>query len=392
MNFNKTQIKNILLIITFTILLFYGINNLPVVTGGLIYIFSIIKPFVLGGCIAFVVNIPMKFYVKKLNKVKGKKAISLVLSYLTFIVIIVLLINIITPQLIETAKVIPETFQNAVAKLTELINDIPALSATEITQYIKDLEINWLNIFDNIKNVVFSSAGSMINSTIGVATSVATSAFNFFIGFIFSVYLLVQKEKLAIQVKKLLLAFIPVEKVNAILEIAKLSSDTFSNFLSGQCTEAVIIGVIYFVVLNIFRFPYAIVISVVIACTSIIPVIGAFIGCLFGAFLIVMVDPFRALIFIILFVVVQQLEGNLIYPRVVGGSIGLPSMWVLVAVTVGGSLMGIAGILLFIPLCSVLYALLRKTVYKRLDKKRIDINTLNIKPDESEQNEDGKEQ
>ena len=130
----------------------------------------------------------------------------------------------------------------------------------------------------------------------------------------------------------------------------------------------------------------------VIACTSIIPVIGAFIGCLFGAFLIVMVDPFRALIFIILFVVVQQLEGNLIYPRVVGGSIGLPSMWVLVAVTVGGSLMGIAGILLFIPLCSVLYALLRKTVYKRLDKKRIDINTLNIKPDESEQNEDGKEQ
>ena len=130
----------------------------------------------------------------------------------------------------------------------------------------------------------------------------------------------------------------------------------------------------------------------VIACTSIIPVIGAFIGCLFGAFLIVMVNPFRALIFIILFVVVQQLEGNLIYPRVVGGSIGLPSMWVLVAVTVGGSLMGIAGILLFIPLCSVLYALLRKTVYKRLDKKRIDINTLNIKPDESEQNEDVKEQ
>ena len=193
----------------------------------------------------------------------------------------------------------------------------------------------------------------MLNSAFTVTKTVISSLVNFFIGFVFACYILLQKEKLSVQIRKVLYAFLPQKAVRQTMKVASLSYRTFANFVTGQCLEAVILGTMFFVIMSIFRFPYALLVGVVIAFTALIPIFGAFIGCVVGAFLNLVVNPMQALGFIILFLVLQQIEGNLIYPHVVGSSVGLPSIWVLVAVTIGGSLMGVVGMLVFIPLSSV---------------------------------------
>ncbi len=200
---------------------------------------------------------------------------------------------------------------------------------------------------------------------------VINGVMTFFIGFVFAIYILIQKETLGRQCIKVMNAFFPKKVVDKIYNVCSLSHKTFSKFITGQCLEALILGMMFFVSMTIFRLPYALLVGVLIAFTALIPMIGAFIGCAVGAFLILMVNPMQAVFFIILFLVLQQIEGNLIYPHVVGNSVGLPSMWVLFAVTVGGKLMGIVGMLVFIPLMSVLYTLFRELVNKRsqLSKK-----------------------
>ena len=212
--------------------------------------------------------------------------------------------------------------------------------------------------------IVPASGGGLIG---GVVSGVST----FVIGLIFSFYLLMQKEKLARQGRQVLYALLPERKADHALDILRLSSRTFSSFLSGQCLEAVILGTLFVIAMTIFRMPYALLVGVLIALTALIPIVGAFIGCAVGAILIAITDPWKALMFIVLFLVLQQIEGNLIYPHVVGSSVGLPSIWVLAAVTLGGNLMGIVGMLFFIPLCSVLYALFRGYVQKRLVEKKV---------------------
>ena len=191
---------------------------------------------------------------------------------------------------------------------------------------------------------------------------------------------------------KLMSAFFPEKVVNRTVYIASLTHRTFSKFIAGQCLEAVILGTMFFIAMSILKMPYALIISIVIAFMALIPIFGAFIGCIFGAFLILMVDPMTAVWFVVLFLVLQQIEGNLIYPHVVGGRVGLPSIWVLVAVTLGGSLFGVAGMLFFIPLCSVLYTLLREKMYKNLEKKRSPGTTSKVEEDESEEQSSGKDE
>lgn len=210
----------------------------------------------------------------------------------------------------------------------------------------------------------------MLSTTMSAAVSIVNGVSTFAIGFIFAIYILFQKEVLGRQLCSLMNAFLPEPVVERTLYIAALAERTFSSFLTGQCVEAVILGVMFFVALSILRLPYALLVGVLIAFTALIPIFGAFVGLGIGAFLMLMVNPMDALIFTITFFVLQQIEGNLIYPHVVGGSVGLPSIWVLVAVTVGGSMMGVVGMLLFIPLCSVLYALLREAVHGRLAQKK----------------------
>ena len=204
--------------------------------------------------------------------------------------------------------------------------------------------------------------------------SIVSGVTTFVIAFVFSCYVLLQKEKLSVQVKKVVYAFFPERRCEWLFEVAGLASKAFSSFFTGQCVEALILGCMFFIVMSILNMPYTLLVSVLIAFTALIPIFGAFIGCFVGAFLILMVDPMKMLVFVVTFLILQQIEGNLIYPKVVGSSVGLPSIWVLAAVSIGGSLMGIVGMLIFIPIVSVVYTLFKASVYKHLRKKRRDIS------------------
>lgn len=382
MDLDKKTIRKLSWFVVFLILLYLALNYWTSITGILNYVYGLLLPFILGGCIAFILNIPMNFFEKKLLKIKVKKLdsllqsgnviISLVLSCFMIIGIIVLVLYIVIPQIIDTAKILPATFNNSSLTLQNLVQNNEWLSSNTIN-ILNNMQLNWESIFNTVKSTVFNGASSMILSTIGAATTFANGLLNFVLGFIFAIYILLQKKKLGTQCKKVLYAFMETEKANSILDVLSLTSQTFSNFFTGQCMEAVILGMMFFVSMIIFRFPYAMVISVLIACTSLIPVLGSFIGCAVGIFLIIMVNPLKAGLFIVLFLVLQQIEGNIIYPRVVGNSVGLPSIWVLVAITLGGNMMGVAGMIIFIPLFSVAYVLFRKNVYRKLSEKKIHI-------------------
>lgn len=380
MEIEKKTINRIAGLLVLAIALYLGLNYWGWIAGILKYVYGLLFPFILGGCIAFVLNIPMTFLEDKLSKVrvnrigpyirKWKEVISLILSCIMIIGLLILVSYIVIPQILETIKVLPQTFEKSTAALKQWIQNKDWLSS-DIIYWINSQKIDWNSILDNVKSAVFNGAGSMVASTIGAATSFANGIVNFTVGFIFSIYILMQKKKLGTQCRKILYAFFPVGKADSILEVTALTSRTFSNFIAGQCTEATILGMMFFFTMIIFNFPYALVVSILIAFTSLIPLLGSFIGCAVGAFLIVMVNPVKAGLFLIVFLVLQQIEGNIVYPRVVGNSVGLPSIWVLVAITIGGNMMGVTGMIIFIPLFSVGYVLFRKEVYKRLKKKNI---------------------
>ena len=233
---------------------------------------------------------------------------------------------------------------------------------------------DWKNITQKAAELLQTWGGGIVSSGSMVIGGVVSGVSTFIIALIFSFYILLQKEKLGRQGRQVLYALLPERRADRTLEILRLSSRTFSSFLSGQCLEACILGTLFVVSMTIFRMPYALLVGVLIALTALIPIVGAFIGCGVGALLIAIADPWKALGFVVLFLVIQQVEGNLIYPHVVGSSVGLPSIWVLAAVTLGGKLMGIMGMLLFIPLCSVLYALFRDYVKTRLGQRHVPVH------------------
>jgi len=370
---NKTQMKRILLLCFLVILMFVAIENFGVVLALLGKFMDVIFPFILGACIAFVFNVPMKkieqtLFAKKPN-FKGKRAISYILSLILVLGIIAIAMFVIIPELIDTvkelAKQAPSAVKSVEAYMISLTDRWPELKAVT-----KNIDFDYDQLISKLGTILTGATG-LLSSTVGIVTSVVSGFATFVIAFCFSIYLLVRKEEFSVQFKKVLYAILPEKVVKEILKVGNLSNKTFSSFLTGQCLEACILGAMFFVAMSIFRMPYALLISVLIALTALIPIFGAFIGCAVGVVLILMISPKQALIFLIMFFVLQQIEGNLIYPHVVGGSVGLPSIWVLVAITVGGDLMGIAGMIIFIPLCSVFYSLFREFVYKRLDKRNI---------------------
>lgn len=381
MELSKETVKKIRGLIIFTALLIACFWKYDLVVAILRFVFGIIFPFVLGGAIAFVLNVPMNFIERHLfpdarkekSKVVAKVArpVSLILVILFVISIVALVLFVLVPQLGDTFATLGNSIQAFIPKVEEMAREL-FHDNKEILAMINSLEFDWNGIVKKMMSFFSSGAETMLDSTIGVAKSIVSGLTTFFIAFVFSCYILLQKKKLNIQVKKVLFAFVPKGKAEAILEICTLTYNTFSSFLTGQCVEAIILGTMFVVVMTILKLPYALLIGILIAFTALIPVFGAFIGCAVGAFLIFMVDPFKALIFIGVFLVLQQLEGNLIYPHVVGNSVGLPSIWVLAAVSVGGNLMGVVGMLIFIPLVSVLYALFREVVYLKLKQRHID--------------------
>ena len=379
MDLSKMSIKKIRELIVFTALLVVALWKFDVVLGVLKTIWDIIFPFVLGGAIAFLTNVPMSFLekkifenVKKKNKIvrKLKRPISLILTIVLVVGVIALVMFGVIPQLTRTMGTLVTSINDFIPQMQSWIgeffhNNQEIMNLVDQIEFDPDQAIKWgISLLGN-------GAGNMMNTTMSAVGSIVSGVATFFIAFSFACYILFQKEKLHIQIRKVFFAFLPRQKADTFLKVCSLTYRTFANFLAGQCLEAVILGSMFVVTLSILRMPYALLIGILIAFTALIPIFGAFIGCAVGSFLIFMVNPQQAILFVIVFLVLQQIEGNLIYPHVVGESVGLPSIWVLAAVTIGGNLMGIVGMLVFIPLLSVLYTIFREFVYLRLRKQNI---------------------
>lgn len=379
MDLSKMSIKKIRELIVFTALLVVALWKFDVVLGVLKTIWDIIFPFVLGGTIAFLTNVPMSFLekkifekVKKKNKIvrKLERPISLILTIVLVVGVIALVMFGVIPQLTRTMGTLVTSINDFIPQMQSWIgeffhNNQEIMNLVDQIEFDPDQAIKWgISLLGN-------GAGNMMNTTMSAVGSIVSGVATFFIAFSFACYILFQKEKLHVQIRKVFFAFLPRQKADDFLKVCSLTYRTFANFLAGQCLEAVILGSMFVVTLSILKMPYALLIGILIAFTALIPIFGAFIGCAVGSFLIFMVNPQQAILFVIVFLVLQQIEGNLIYPHVVGESVGLPSIWVLAAVTIGGNLMGIVGMLVFIPLLSVLYTIFREFVYLRLKKQNI---------------------
>lgn len=381
MDLNKENMRKIRELIVFTIVILMALWKYTLIVDVLGFVLNIIFPFLLGGAIAFILNVPMSFLERQIfgnESAEGKpiqrlaRPCSLTLTILCVIGIIALVMFVVIPQLgstfVSLGKSIQDFMPSAILWMEDLFHN-----NEEIMAMLGNLDMDWDKILDSVVSFFRNGAGNVLNSTMSAAKSIISSVTTFFIAFVFACYILLQKEKLHVQMKKILYAYLPEKIVGKMLDICSLTYRTFSSFLTGQCVEALILGAMFFVVMGLIRLPYALLVGILIAFTALIPIFGAFIGCIVGAFLILMVNPVQAFTFVVMFLLLQQIEGNLIYPKVVGNSVGLPSIWVLAAVSIGGSLMGVVGMLVFIPLVSVIYILFRGDVYKRLDEKGIEV-------------------
>lgn len=380
MEFSRGKIRQIRHLMILAALLILALIYSEKVFMGVAFLFGITSPFLVGGAMAFVLNIPMRGFEEKVfGRWKGraaakfKRPLCLVLSIVVLAVILAVVVGTVVPQVVATAsevgKKIPAFTERVVEGLDRLVRDYP-----ELTRRIDELElteINWDSMLGGIIDFLKNGAGDVLNSTFSVATGIISGIVNMVISFIFALYVLAQKERLEDQGRRILWAYLPEAVSTKILEVCSLLYKNFSSFITGQCLEAVILGTMFVVTMSLFRMPYALMVGVLIAFTALIPIVGGFIGCAVGAFLILIDNPLQALWFVILFLVLQQIEGNLIYPKVVGNSVGLPAIWVLTAVSVGGSLFGISGMLFFIPLTSSGYALLRESVNDRNTRRRM---------------------
>ena len=370
MELNDSTIKKLRWLIVFAVAAVVIGFNYRSVFSFAVRIFRFFTPFLLGGVMAFIINLPMRTIEGVIPLKRDSKLLrplSLIISIVFVVGIVVLVTFVVMPQLIDTLVILQNSLPSF---LTGIKTEAESLFVQfpQIADYINSIDIDWKTFIEQIVGFLSNGAGTVLSSTFSAAISIISGVTTFFIGFVFAIYILLQKENLSRQFKKLMKAYLPEALTVRTLEILDLVHTTFANFFAGQCLEAVILGSMFFLTLSIFRLPYALLIGVLIAFTALIPMFGAFIGCVIGAFLMLMVQPVNALVFVIIFFVLQQIEGNLIYPHVVGNSVGLPSIWVLVAVTIGGSTMGIVGMLIFIPITSVVYTLLREAVNHRLSK------------------------
>ena len=382
MELNRNTMRKLIFLIVLVFLLFACAQNAGFIAMELRLLVGILSPFLVGGAIAFILNVPMHFLENKpLRRLRDSKhlkklarPVSLLLTLVLVVLVILILMLVIIPQLGESLESLGLAIQAAIPRFVNWAEDLFANNpqiAEWINSQLENLTFDWNTLLNRAAELLKSSVGGVLNITISTVRSVVSGVASFFIAFVFACYILLQKEKLGRNFRKALYALFPRKAAEKVMSVASLSYRIFASFITGQCIEAVILGTMFFVVLSLLKIPYALLIGCLIAVTALIPIVGAFIGCAVGAFLLRMVSPAKALLFIVLFLVLQQIEGNLIYPHVVGSSVGLPSIWVLMAVTVGGSLMGVAGMLLFIPLTSVAYTLFRDFVNRRLRERNI---------------------
>lgn len=352
-------------------------------------IFGILAPFWTGLIIAYIINIPMmKFehlYEKILpKKLKNLKRVFSILSVLVLaILIIFLLFSIVLPQLIETLSQVIRNSNSYVAGIENLVNDILTSMHWEAKLDLKQ-EITTLfnQIIRDINIILENFAPGIINNTIEITTSVLMGLVTFFIGFIISIYLLSSKESLLLQARSIVVAIFSEKYYNNIFKVCTVANQTFSKFISGQILDCIALGVLCFIGMNIFQFPYALLVSTLVTILAIIPYFGAFSAMFIGAILMLPNNPTQSLLFIIYFIVLQQLEGNFVYPRIVGNSVGLPGIWVLVSVILFSGLFGFKGLFFAVPFTAVIYSVLKEMVGDKLKDKNVAISLNDIQTQE----------
>lgn len=386
MEINKKTLRSLLLGAVGCIVLYWLLHETERVLAFVSGIIQMVNPFIAGACLAFILNVPMRFIERQLRripKMRGHRPVAILLTILLVVMIVVFVFNMLIPQLKETMLTITQQLPGFVNRTEKMIRkaleDNPqmmqwVLENTEIGSY------DWSSLTKQAVDLIGQGLTTVLNGAVTAVGGVINAVWSVFLAVVFAIYALAGKETLARQGRRLAYALFPEKWADQTVRVLRLSNTTFSNFFSGQCLEVVILGCLFAVGMSICGMPYMPLVSVLVAITAFIPVVGAWIGCVLGAFFILVNDPMQAVWFVVLFLVLQEIENNLIYPRVVGTSIGLPSMWVLVAVTLGGELMGVAGMMLMIPLVSVLYTLLREFSSNRLENKGIDPFKLQAQP------------
>ena len=383
MKLDKENTKQIIKIVVIAIVLLVALLNIIQIWEIFKVFLNILSPFIWGLAIAFILNIFMTFYENKLFKSRKakknnnkelkqkkngiKRVCSIALSIITIIAVITIIMLLIIPQFVEVIKNlvinIPDYLENFKFFAMDITEKVP-----EINNFIQNIQIDT----EALRNGIINISKDVLNVTINQVSNLFSNVVNFFIAIVFAVYILANKEGLKVQAKEFIYARLDKEKADYILKVSRLSRDSFRNFLTGQAKEAVILGVLCAIGMLILGIPYAGPIGALTALTAFVPIVGAFIGGFIGAVLIVAVDPIKAVIFIIFIIVLQQVEGNLIYPHVVGKNIGLPSIWVLVAITIGGSLFGIMGMIVGLPILSIIYAIVTENTKNKIKEKGLE--------------------
>ena len=388
MQVDKKFLQKIFLLAAGCLVFAWILLDTPRASAAVKVVWGLISPFVVGGAIAFVFNVPMRGIERQLEGIRKpalRRGLAIILTIAALVLVIMFVVEMLIPQIQTTVAAlserIPPFLERTSAYLVNLMNENP-----ELRDWILDFtnleSIDWQQILKDSASFLGNQVTTVMGSAVSVIGSITSGIVNTVISIVFAFYCLSRKEILARQSRRILYSLVPEKVSDEIIRIARLTNSTFSNFISGQCLEACILGCLFAVAMAIFKMPYIPLVSVIIAVTALVPVVGAWVGCILGAFFILVDSPFQAFTFVIMFLILQQLENNLIYPRVVGTSIGLPGMWVLVAVTVGGDLMGVGGMLLMIPLVSVLYSLAREYTAKRLASKGIPDEKLQDHPPE----------
>lgn len=370
MNLNKKNTKQIMFLISFAALMLWIVFNYSLFIDIAKFVIKLLMPLIVGIAIAFIINVPMKQIERKLFKIEKRKhkkmirVISLILSIILIFGIIGLIMFLVIPEFIEAIINISKSIPKSYDFINDIINKIND-AYPDIKGYLSSVDVK--KIIDSSVN----QAGSIVSTIAMFLGTMISRIIMFFIGFIISIYILLDKENLARQTKKLLSAFFDEKVTTNVVRIIKLANTTFTNFLTGQCLDASLIGFLLFVILSIIKLPYALILGVLFAITALIPYVGAFITLLVGAVLIGVTSPIGVVWYVIVFFALQQFDDNFTYPRIVGGSVGLPALWALVAVLVGGSIFGFIGMIISIPIASILYSLLKEYVNDRIKNKNL---------------------
>ena len=388
MEISKKTLQRIFIGVASCILLYWLLHETERVKNVFTTLETLFAPFIIGAALAFILNVPMRSIERLLKKIPNpgaRRILSIVLTLVALLLVLAFVFYMLIPQVGSTVEALvaqlPVFFKQVQDRFNEYLLEHP-----DIMEWVTantDLEkLDWNTILQKAGAILGNSLTAIANGAVSAIGSVTGAIVNLVIAIVFSFYCLSRKEILARQGRRVIYSILPEKFCDKLIRILRLTNSTFSSFISGQCVEACILGSMFAVTMAIFRMPYVPLVSVLIAVTALVPVVGAFVGCVLGAFFILVDNPLQAVWFVVIFQVLQQIENNMIYPRVVGTSIGLPGMWVLMAVTIGGNLMGVGGMLLMIPLASVAYTLAREFTDRRLRERNIPDEKVQDQPPE----------